>query len=998
MVKKTGKKRIILSLLLALYACCVGGVLLSVSADDEPTVTFSEHNILQEYVTNAIFTTPKVTAQCDGVEYETDCTIVFPDGTTTYSDVFILDQSGTYSITYSAVIEGKTYSTTKKFITKDTSSNLFTLNKASMSFGKASFFEDVYGAEVTAKAGSTVEYNKVINLSQSTKFDELIEILATPNKSQTEDFSEIYVNLTDIYDESNFVSIKVYSAKDNSRYSSYVQAKAPGQRYCGLENGRPNFGISAGGLVIRHSFGGYYPLSEGGNAIKTIKLYYDNAERAVYADVLGTTRLALDLNDLSYIDAPWKGFTTGEVKLSITIGDVAGSPKYVIKSIDGNHLTAEYPVDVKSPVLVCDVPADIPMAVISKKYAVFGAQAYDNYLLSSFTSKVYYRYNTGNEVDVSVIDGCFVPNKEGVYTIVYTATDLAGNVSKREVPITAVTADDITPLQITLASVDAETKQVGEKIYLRSYETDGGVGYDNVTVQLKKGDETLQTISGNSFNVYEEGTYKVVYTATDYVGNIATASNDLTIVANTAPLLLDEIVIPEAFVSGLPYTLPKVNAYDYTSGNEVLVEPIITAKLNGADVAVNNGVVIPVANETGDEITISYTYTNAGGSSTTWQKSSPVVIVKQQSGAINQSSYFYTEGFMVASVSDCISFYTSAPSATATFIRPVQAKNLTLNLAYSNDQFEGEWFDVIIADKHDAMQKVTLRIYNDSTISINGGNKMNITSNRDEDKTNLTIYYKNQTRAFSDSIGNGLGTATTTVTGEDFNGFTSEEVLITIQSSSAGGDNMLYCSMINNQPTTQSSRDNIAPQLYLNETLGGKTQKGATVQIYRAQAYDVLNDVVSLTVTCRNLDTDEVISDVNGTPLLDVSADKDYSVRLDEYGRYQVEYVAKDTAGKSVTATKVINVFDDQPPTIKISGKMPTTAKFNSTVKVPKYTVSDAQTDEIVSYTLAIAPNGEMIYFESEFVPHKKGNWTICYFAMDANGQISTVEYQIDVQ
>ena len=996
MIKKAGKRKILLGLFAAMCACGIGATLTIANAENSEAVTFSDANIESEYVTNAVFETPKVIASYNGTDYETECTIVFPDGKTTYSDLFVLNQSGKYSLTYSAVIGNKTYEKEYEFVTMDTSGSLFTTQKASISFGLADFYEEIYGAQVTAEPGATIEYNKVINLSQNTKNDELIELVATPHELKKEDFSQIYVTLTDIYDEENFVSIKIHSAKNNSRYRSYVQAKAPGQRYCGLESGRPNFGIIAGGLVISHSFGAYFPLAEK-NVDKTIKLCFDYEERAIYADEGGLAQLALDLDDVQYISKPWGGFTTGEVKLTITIGDVVGQPRFVIKSIDGNRLTGDYPVDEKAPTLLCDIPADIPLAVVDKKYPIFAVTAWDNCALESLSAKVYYRYGTGNEVNVSVIDGCFIPNKVGEYTIVYLAKDGAGNVSQKVVPIQSCAVSDITPLTISIADSGMETKQLGENIYLRPYDYFGGVGYENVTIELKNGENTVQTITKDIFNVYQEGEYEVVYTVTDYVGNRATEKYPLTIIGNTEPILLEEIVLPKAFISGLSYDLPQVNAYDYYSGQEILIPPTITATINGNNITVNNGSVTPSATTSGEQVKIVYEYVNSNGGKTLWEKNVPIVIVKSEVGAIEQNKYFYTDGFTVATQADSLVMTTSQSMATAVFVRPVQAHDLVLSIGYANAQFTSEWFDVIIADKYNTNEIINIRIYKDNKVSVNNGEKTSVSIETDEAKTMFTINYNNATRSFSDSLANVFGKVNQTVNGEEFNGFSSNEVFVTIQAGNISGESKLYFALINNQPMNKSGRDNIAPQIYINELLGGSVEKGETIKIYPACAYDVLHDITSLTVTLRNLDTNEVLKDVNSLEMSSVPATEEYAVKLTAYGRYQVQYEAKDAAGKRVTATKIINVFDDQPPTITVNGKMPTSAKLNETITVPAYVVKDGQSEECTSYLIAIAPNGEITYFVTQFTPDQVGVWTICYFAMDANGQMATLEYKITV-
>ena len=986
--------------MIVLIATCITCFMLSITsfvakAAEMTKVTFSDSGISEEYVTNAVFSTPKVTANVGDNSYETDCTIVFPNGNTCYSDTFILNETGVYKVIYTATINGKTYVNKKEFVVKDTSENLFTVNKADVWFGEADFFEKTSGMQVSGEVGTTVTYNKVINLSQNTKDETLIDLLALANKVNNEDFSQFLITLTDVYDENNFVTIKVHSAKTNSRYSSYVQAKAPGQRFCGLENGNPNFGITAGGLVIAHSFGSVYPVNEKNSEHRVI-LSYDNSERAIYALKDDRYQLAVDLDDEKYITNPWKGFTTGEVIMSIAIGDVVGSPKYLIKEIDGNKFNADIPEDEKAPKVICDMPENIPSAVVGKKYPIFNAKAWDNYALKSFTTKVYYRYDSGNRVSVSVVDGYFIPNKTGAYTIVYEAVDFAGRKTVKTVQVIAYDATDIDALQMTLNSTESEQREIGENIALRDYEFSGGVGNDTVCIEVKKDGQTVQQISSASFNIYEVGEYKVVYSVTDYVGNVASAEYTLTIVENTKPLILDNIVLPKAFVNNLAYELPQVCAFDYTGGIENEIKPTISATIDGKAQNVVGTIVTPTAENDGDLMTVTYKYVNGNGVETVWNKDVPVINVKTQVGAIDQTKYFISNGFAVESLSDSISLTTSAGNAEATFVRPVQARNLVLGVGFLTDGFNAEYFDVIISDKFNESETLKIRVFGNGMVSLNDGEKSSI-NYANGAKTIFTFNYDNATRAFSDSLANVFAKATSTVDGNEFNGFTSDEVFVTVKLGANVDKSTLYVTLINNQTITKSGRDNILPQIYLNDLLGGRHNPGDTATIYRAYAYDVLNSIESLTVTVTNLDLDEIVKDVNGVLLDGVSADKDYQVKLQNYGRYQVSYTAKDLAGKNITATKVINVFDDQAPTISVKGEMPKTATLNNPLVVPKFDVSDAQTEITTFYYVAVAPNGETTYFVSQFTPDQIGEWIIWCFAMDKNGQMSVKEFIVTV-
>jgi hypothetical protein len=208
---------------------------------------------------------------------------------------------------------------------------------------------------------------------------------------------------------------------------------------------------------------------------------------------------------------------------------------------------------------------------------------------------------------------------------------------------------------------------------------DGGSHAMDVDLPFKEHQGPYDVFQG-SFNIYEVGEYKVVYSVTDYVGNVASAEYTLTIVENTKPLILDNIVLPKAFVNNLAYELPQVCAFDYTGGIENEIKPTISATIDGKAQNVVGTIVTPTAENDGDLMTVTYKYVNGNGVETVWNKDVPVINVKTQVGAIDQTKYFTSNGFAVESLSDSISLTTSDGNAEATFVRPVQARNLVLGV------------------------------------------------------------------------------------------------------------------------------------------------------------------------------------------------------------------------------------------------------------------------------------------------------------------------------
>ena len=99
-----------------------------------------------------------------------------------------------------------------------------------------------------------------------------------------------------------------------------MQAGGQNQTPTGVEGrGTPSQKIWVGGdwgCAVTYSFYGTRSNSNGASVVGTesLKVSYDADENAVY---VGGTEI-INLGDLKYFEDPWNGFTTGEVKMSIT--------------------------------------------------------------------------------------------------------------------------------------------------------------------------------------------------------------------------------------------------------------------------------------------------------------------------------------------------------------------------------------------------------------------------------------------------------------------------------------------------------------------------------------------------------------------------------------------------------------------------------------------------------------------------------------------------------
>lgn len=129
--------------------------------------------------------------------------------------------------------------------------------------------------------------------------------------------------------------------------------------------------------------------------------------------------------------------------------------------------------------------------------------------------------------DRIVREGTVDTEKPGVYTLVYTVSDDAGNAATAQRRVRVV---DRVPPELTLAGEESVIVFVGDP-----YEDPGCTAADNCD-----GDLTGQMEVTNDVSIHWPGTYTVTYTATDSSGNVATATRTVRVCRGIVYLTYDD--------------------------------------------------------------------------------------------------------------------------------------------------------------------------------------------------------------------------------------------------------------------------------------------------------------------------------------------------------------------------------------------------------------------------------------------------------------------------
>lgn len=978
-------------LIFVVCACAVGSALSFRSNGTVEAEQYTEIDIKDKYCVGDSFKVPTMFVKLGEQNYQMDSVVIFPNGDSYSSDSFVLEEIGNYKLQYTKKVDDRIYKKQCIFSATLNSLGLFNFSNCEVKIGQSDYYNELYGIQVDGGSGTKIEYNRIIDMSKLTKRDLLFEGVVTSNEPSKSDFTELYVSFTDIYDEENQLIVKIKDAQNNSHYLSYIQAKTYGQIYSGLEEGRVNTNPRGGGFIIKHSFGCYYP-TEKENAEGTIRLYYDNDESALYAmNRYGIVSQVIDFDNIAHFTKLWKGFTTGEVKMSIYFGGIIGSPRIVIKSINGIEFSSEEYSDNVAPLITLNEPNVLSNAIVGKNYPIFSCDYYDNYAICDTSVKVYERYNVGNKAEVYIKDNAFIPTKAGIYTVEYKAVDFSGNTTIKTVEVNALSECEDISIQIDKGK---DTVNAGELFEIKPYNVSGGVGNYTTTIEVKKDNNVIfHCNTPTKTKILESGTYDVEYKCKDYVGNIAFVSYPLDVVFSEKPLFVDKLYMPDAYIVGKKYQLPNYNAYEVKDGQSVALTPTITASIDGQAVSIDeNRYFIPNTDNENSEIEVTYSFITSKGQTDRITKKIPL-IKAINNNKYNLEKFFKVDGINVSALSREIRFETTELYSKLDYIDSVQAINFVIKMGVS--AFNADYFDITLKDKLNYDISFKVRVFKNGNVSINDGE---IKELKDFTLNDFSFTFSNKKCILYDTKLNTVDSITKCLNGDDFKGFTSDEVFLSIEVYNSVTPTVFSIVQINNQIYSKIERDNIAPQIFIDDRVGGSYNVGDVVTIYAPKYFDVLSSIKIATVSVKEKSTNNFIVDKNGNTLKNVDINGNYSFELNAIGSYMVDYLVVDENDREVPLQKTLYVFDNVKPTIEIKGKFNDKAKVGENITLPEIRINDNGQTQPLMIICVIEPNGcKEILQDRRFTPKQKGIYTIIYFVMDENNRTSYYEKTIMV-
>ncbi len=934
------------------------------------------------------FVVPERTLTSGDTTVTATSVVIKPDGSATTAKEISLDMSGVYTIIYTATVDGKPYVDEVTFRVDD-AAYVVSSSKSSATYGTYSLAKTP-GVMVRLAYGDSVTFNTPIDVSNTTPSDVLVEAFATPDIKGVKDFDKLIFTFHDLENPNIYLRFTVRQSAEGDDYPiSYALAGGNGQPMAGYEEYWDRLHIdNEWGAQFRHSFSlafaSNYPYVAPDNAV--ISLRYDAATLQSYVGGF----MIIDHDNPAYFNNLWRGFPSGKAKLTMT-ADMYSSEtaNFCVSKLRGSDLTSVSYVDNDPPAITVNSEYDkLPDTKKGAEYSIPTATAFDNYTATYCEVKTSVWYN--NSVLVQVRDGKFTTDRVGSYSIVYEAADKMGNVAKEVRTLYAY--ETLENPRVIIGDAPVVSATVGDTVKVAGYSADSKSGNASVKITAVLGSESFD-VGADGFRPEKAGTYKITYTATDYIGQVGTASYDVEVAMSDKPVFVDKPTVPKAFIEGSEYTLTAATAIDYRSGSPVEKKATIT--IDDADgkrtLGADGKVTFAAANNL-DNATVTY---ECEGAIVSYEV--PVVkamIEEEGRKRLHAENYLVGSGFTTEKTDEGFILTATEANGGFTFANALVAENSSIEISGTGSTSGFDAIDVTYFDSLDYTRSVTARIVQTGAkadILLCGGKTGLDHSFLKSDKFTL-----NHTQGLMVADKARLDIPTYD-DGRTFAGFPSKKVYISVHFVNAQNGAKINLTSVNGHSMNTSISDRVGPKIVIMDAnYGGTRDLGTTVTLPAAMAGDTLDPNVEFSMKVTD-GSGKVVTDVDGLKLNGVDPGREYTIKLEDYGAYSISYTASDTFNSRKNTRKlnyIINVVDDVAPEIKFEAKFAETVKVGDRMVIPKFTVTDNVSEEaditITKYVLT--PSGVLVSIPENSNSVKavqQGKYEFRVIAVDKAGNVA---------
>ena len=953
--------------------------------------------------------------------------IVYPTGGIYGSEKFVIEQAGQYQVTYYATVDGNLVEETKTYMVIRRPQDMIVADGLTVDYGKfyvESPYElkkEQYGAKVHMKAGAEITFATNLKVEELTKDFNFLEMIVQPSVYGETDFENMTVRLTDSADANNYVEyfIQTSNIVDGAGMTSYVRGGASGTLYGGYENGIGSKYHTSGfyGTSVFHSFRGWSRVEDDFNN-KTVSespmtLALDHESKQMFigpqTNTWAANKMMNDLDDpAKYKSDPWAGFKGDEVSVTIKAGGFSKAEGILlIKSFGGYNLANDV-VDTKAPSITFDYDMTdrLPVAEVGTNFPIIPFMAKD-VLDKTVKTNVWVNHINANGKKITVpTDGkTFYVEYEGQYEIIYRAEDYSGNATEERIEITAQADKPNIYIGIEEPLVEVDVYESVYVPYVADMNIYGGSGTLITDRAVYSPSKKLLTIK-DKLELTELGDYKVVYTATDYYGNVGYGVVTIRSQEIAAPKFVQEPEFTDMFIKGFNYKLPEAFVIETVNGELISL---------ACQTYVNGNLVTGSFVADGTEVAIRYV---AEGATGTVEWSDTISVVDVEKGRY-KSRYFYTADTMQVIDQQTNLEFAFSDNAQATFVNAISSSSVAATFSYEASKANFSEMRIIIQDAANSNLSVTVTFFYDqaSNTWLMQMNDSNAKVAYGESKGTLTFSYSAKNYQIIDTNGEAAAIVNAYDNGDEFKGF-SDAVYITFEFAGVSRATSFYLEKLSNQTmgynksAIEKAVDEIKPLIVLDDVFLLRQKIGTKANIPTAEAFDVLGQIAEFTVTVE----------MGGKTLIQGPANEPVDFLLDKAGYYNVTYFAKDTNGNKTSLPYMILVSDETAPELSVTNNLSATYNVGAAIAIPTYSATD-NNEKLYIQVMVVLPNNEMRllhYVENDkvtsllsrdssiydsqfkvddntFVAETAGTYTLRFIAFDEyyNYTVQEIDFQV---
>ncbi len=885
--------------------------------------------------------------------------IIFPDGSSKSGRSFLISMPGVYQVVYRTYFgyeeECETITYRCNYKSSDFFSSSVSNNKPGI--GEYSFnnkLASVQGAVLNLNTKTTFTFVDPIDFSSFDPNNPFIEYIVDTTKQGESDLETFIVRLTDTEDSSNYVDINITDSGpiDDNGQGSYIRAGACNQIKTGYEF------LGSGYRLHRNKFGcnvgSSFRALPTNNPVKPTKLYFDYANKSLYARPIMNTNNEKDIiTDLDsediYASSVWQGFKNGKAFVSIFGKSIPSSTAKLVVSRVGNLDLSELVFeDHAGPTIEIDYNgqsiADLPKATIGRAYPIYKANVKDNFdkNLTYSVSVSYIDTVNSKKKDVSVKNNTFIPMQSGTYVITYTAKDYSNNISTKSLNITSILDSQAMTINLSETSKSGIVYSSFDLPSPSEISISGGSGKASATRKILKPNNEEITLFGDTFVPTEVGAYKVIYTAVDYIGNIASATLTINSLDTVKPIFIGELNVPRVLIKGRSYTLPSYQGFETINGS---------LKYLSTNVYVNDELLSDRSFVASTECNISYKVTGETGTN---QYDFSIPVIDGNNGQAQQNYFYAANPSFVAEENEFNVSLSASVDASWVFASVLPFDTPSVSFAKDPSLNEYQYLSFKFSQANNPNLSITFKVRFDGDlafVSIANSTKEYSLGYENRDGQNVyslvfdnatsfltDINYKNIAKVYNDDLGN------------PFASFTGG-LYLDISLLGVTGSSKINILGISNQSLGHRGYylDSTSPIMIFNSKFVNEQNYNEDAFIPTVSVFDVLGSTKA-SLSIKAPDGSYIFKDADPT--------KSQTFKLSMFGNYILTFYVEDSSGNFVSYPRKITVKDTISPTLTVNNNLKDSYKINSEISIPSYSVSD----NLGKYTLDVLlmlPNDE---------------------------------------